>query len=139
MRWIALTCMAVVQLAVAGCTTQTEEAAVTETLVVEAPAEVAVTPIHDDRPAVVKNEILWDTYGVPHIYGTDAESVFYGYGWAQVHSHANTVLRLYGEARGKGAEYWGPEYEETAKWLVMNGTPERAQVWYDAYSPLQKA
>ena len=135
MRWIALTCMAVVQLAVAGCTTQTEEVAVTETLVVEAPAEDAVTPIHDDRPAVVKNEILWDTYGVPHIYGTDAESVFYGYGWAQVHSHANTVLRLYGEARGKGAEYWGPEYEETAKWLVMNGTPERAQVWYDAYSP----
>lgn len=80
-------------------------------------------------------EILWDTYGVPHIYGPDAETVFYGYGWAQFASHANTVLRLYGEARGKGAEYWGPEYEETAKWLAMNNVPDRAQQWYEAYAP----
>lgn len=86
-------------------------------------------------PAPQQAEILWDTYGVPHIYGPDAETVFYGYGWAQVASHANTVLRLYGEARGKGAEYWGAEYEETTRWLVMNNVPARAQQWYDAYSP----
>lgn len=135
MRWFAFTCIAAVHLAVSACATKTDEVAVTEMLVAEAPAEDAALPIHDDRPAVVENEILWDTYGVPHIYGKDAESVFYGYGWAQLHSHANTVLRLYGEARGKGAEYWGAEYEETTKWLVMNGTPERAQVWYDDYSP----
>ena len=99
MRWFAFTCIAAVQLAVSACATKTDEVAVTEALVAEAPAEDAVLPIHDDRPAVVENEILWDTYGVPHIYGKDAESVFYGYGWAQLHSHANTVLRLYGEAR----------------------------------------
>ncbi|KCZ87235.1 acylase [Hyphomonas jannaschiana] len=80
-------------------------------------------------------EILWDTYGVPHIYGTDAETVFYGYGYAQANSHANTIFRLYGEARGKGAEYWGAAYEDTTKWLIMNGVPERAQVWYDAQDP----
>ena len=137
MRWFAIACMATVQLA--ACATKSDETIVPETAVVEAPVEETVLPIHDDRPAVVENEILWDTYGVPHIYGNDAESVFYGYGWAQLHSHANTVLRLYGEARGKGAEYWGPEYEDTAKWLVMNGTPTRAQVWYDAYSPAFRA
>lgn len=119
MRRFAPASLGVLLLTVAACATRTEP----------------VTPIHNDRPAVVENEILWDSYGVPHIYGKDAESVFYGYGWAQLQSHANTVLRLYGEARGKGAEYWGLDYEPTARWLVMNGTPERAQDWYDAYSP----
>jgi len=106
----------------------------------------AVASVDDAPPAVVadlaapveappKGEILWDTYGVPHIYGSDDETVFYGYGWAQAASHANTILRLYGESRGKGAEYWGATYEDTAKWLVMNGVPERAQVWYDAQTP----
>jgi acyl-homoserine lactone acylase PvdQ len=106
----------------------------------------AVAGVDDAPPAVVadlaapaeappKGEILWDTYGVPHIYGSDDETVFYGYGWAQAASHANTILRLYGESRGRGAEYWGATYEDTAKWLVMNGVPERAQVWYDAQTP----
>lgn len=96
-------------------------------------AELA--PAAESELAPLQAEILWDTYGVPHIYGPDAETVFYGYGWAQVASHANTVLRLYGEARGKGAEYWGAEYEETTKWLIMNDVPARAKQWYDAYSP----
>lgn len=78
------------------------------------------------------SEILWDTYGVPHIYGPDAQSVFYGYGWAQTHSHANLLLRLYGEARGKGAEHWGAQYEDTTIWLLSNNVPERAKVWYEA-------
>ncbi len=94
-----------------------------------------LTPAAESEPDPLQAEILWDTYGVPHIYGPDAETVFYGYGWAQVASHANTVLRLYGEARGKGAEYWGAEYEETTKWLIMNDVPARAKQWYDAYSP----
>lgn len=78
------------------------------------------------------SEILWDIYGVPHIYGPDASSVFYGYGWAQTHSHADLLLRLYGEARGKGAEYWGEEYEDTTIWLIRNGVPQRAKAWYEA-------
>lgn len=82
-----------------------------------------------------RNEILWDSYGVPHIYGEDAASVFYGYGWAQAHSHADTIIRLYGEARGRGAEYWGEEYEATATWLLLNGAPARARLWYEQQSP----
>ncbi|MDP2053464.1 MAG: penicillin acylase family protein, partial [Acidobacteriota bacterium] len=61
-----------------------------------------------------RNEILWDKYGVPHIYGRDAGAVFYGYGYAQAQSHADEILRLYGESRGRGAEYWGDAYEATA-------------------------
>ena len=84
-------------------------------------------------------EILWDTYGVPHVYGVDAPSTFYGYGWAQTHSHGDLLLRLYGEARGKGAEYWGSDYEATTKWLIANSVPARAEAWYDLQAPDFKA
>ena len=37
------------------------------------------------RPtAAGKAEILWDRYGVPHIFAADRESMFYGEGWAQM-------------------------------------------------------
>lgn len=92
-------------------------------------------PPADRNPArLAGGEILWDSYGVPHIYGEDEASVFYGFGWAQTHSHSDILLRLYGEARARGAEYWGEEYAETARWLAMNGVPERAEVWYAAQS-----
>lgn len=52
-------------------------------------------------------EILWDTYGIPHIYGKDVPSAFQAFGWAQMQSHGNLLLRLYGQARGRAAEYWG--------------------------------
>jgi len=86
-----------------------------------------------------RSEILWDSYGVAHIYGKDEDDVFYGFGWAQAHSHGDTVLRLYGEARGKGAEYWGEEYEETTRWLIVNGVPDRAKIWYAQQTPQFKA
>ena len=31
-----------------------------------------------------KSDILWDKYGVPHIFATDRESMFYAHGWAQM-------------------------------------------------------
>ena len=87
----------------------------------------------------IRNEILWDTYGVPHVYGTDEAAVFYGYGYAQAQSHADEILRLYGEARGLGAEYWGEAYEETSIWLIKNDVPARSKAWYDAQEPKFKA
>ncbi|WP_184716603.1 acylase [Caulobacter sp.] len=106
----------------------------------EAPKDIGAAKPAALAPAKpTKNEILWDTYGVPHIYGKDAKAVFYGYGWAQAQSHANTILRLYGEARGKGAEYFGPEYEETTTWLLTNGVPDRAKLWYKQQTPAFRA
>lgn len=43
-------------------------------------------------------EILWDNYGIPHIFGVDNQSTFQAFGWAQMHSHGNLILRLYGQA-----------------------------------------
>ena len=51
-------------------------------------------------------EILWDKYGVPHIFASDRESMFYAEGWAQAQAQGNLLLLLYGESRGRAAEYW---------------------------------
>lgn len=82
-----------------------------------------------------KTEILWDSLGVPHIFAADAEGMFYGHGWAQMQNQADLLLRLYGESRGRGAEYWGPSKLALDKWVALNGVPERAQEWYRAQDP----
>jgi acyl-homoserine-lactone acylase len=76
-------------------------------------------------------EILWDNYGVPHVYGTDNQGAFQAFGWAQMHSHGDLILRLYGQARGRAAEYWGQDYLESDRWVVTMGIPQRAKTWYE--------
>ena len=80
-------------------------------------------------------EILWDNYGIPHISGIDNQSTFQAFGWAQMHSHGNLILRLYGQARGQAAEYWGEDYLDSDKWVVTMGIPQRAKTWYARQDP----
>jgi acyl-homoserine-lactone acylase len=75
-------------------------------------------------------EILWDNYGVPHVHGVDNQGAFKAFGWAQMQSHGDLILRLYGQARGRAAEYWGEDYLESDQWVVTMGVPERAKTWY---------
>jgi len=84
-------------------------------------------------------EILWDTYGVPHIYGKTEAGVFYGFGYAQAQSHGNLLLHIYGESRGRGAEYWGEEFLSSDKWVVINGIYERGAEWYKQQTPQFRA
>ena len=95
-------------------------------------AALAVTLVVAASPAAAAphGEILWDSYGVPHIYGKDEAGVFYGFGYATVQNHGDVVVKLYGEARGRGAEYWGPAEVESDKWVIANGIYERAKAWY---------
>lgn len=80
-------------------------------------------------------EILWDSWGVPHIFAKDRDGLFYAFGWAQAQSHGNLILRLYGRARGRAAEYWGQSYVESDRWVRTMGVPERARQWYAAQPP----
>ncbi len=82
--------------------------------------------------AAPQAEILWDRYGVPHIFAADRESMFYADGWAQAQAQGNLLLMLYGESRGRAAEYWGASHLELDRWVQLNGVPERAQTWYAA-------
>lgn len=80
-------------------------------------------------------EILWDQYGVAHVYAKNNEGLFFGYGYAQMQSHANLVLKLYGESRGRGAEYWGEKGLELDRWVHVNEVPERATKWFGQQTP----
>ncbi|MBW8811915.1 MAG: penicillin acylase family protein [Caulobacterales bacterium] len=82
--------------------------------------------------AAPHGEVVFDTYGVPHVYGKDEASVFYGFGYATAANHGNLVLKLYGEARGRAAEYWGDSEVESDKWVLANDVYERAGAWYKA-------
>ncbi len=86
-------------------------------------------------PSAAAPEILWDKYGVPHIFASDRESMFYAEGWAQAEAQGNLLLLLYGESRGRAAEYWGPSHLALDRWVQLNGVPERAKTWYDAQDP----
>ncbi|MBL9198946.1 MAG: penicillin acylase family protein, partial [Opitutaceae bacterium] len=80
-------------------------------------------------------EVLWDTFGVPHVYARDAEGLFFGFGYAQMRSHGNLVLKLYGESRGRAAEYWGETFLENDRWVHLNEVPGRSAAWYAEQTP----
>ncbi|HEY9667208.1 MAG TPA: hypothetical protein V6C91_10410, partial [Coleofasciculaceae cyanobacterium] len=41
-----------------------------------------LTGIHSLAAESKKTEILWDTYGVPHIYSPNTKELFHAFGWA---------------------------------------------------------
>ncbi|MBT4496467.1 MAG: acylase [Gemmatimonadetes bacterium] len=84
------------------------------------------------RPAPKRTEILWDSWGVPHVFARSGEELHYAFGWAQMENHADLILRLYGQARGRAAEYWGASFAEGDRNIRRMGVPERARVWYEA-------
>ncbi|MGK7880382.1 MAG: acylase, partial [Crocosphaera sp.] len=88
-------------------------------------------------PSFSKNspEILWDTWGVPHIYAENNTSLFKAFGWSQTKSHGNLLLKLYAQARGKAAEYWGINYLESDQYVRTMGIPKRAKIWYEEQTP----
>ena len=82
------------------------------------------------RALQAKSEVLWDKYGIPHVFANSIPDIGRGFGRAQMESHGNLILRLYGEARGRAAEYWGEEYLASDRWVLLNGVPERGLRWY---------
>ncbi|MBD2040614.1 acylase [Microcoleus sp. FACHB-672] len=105
------------------------------TLLIASFAITLLLGIYSPSAGSQSNEILWDTYGVPHIFSQDAKSLFHAFGWAQMQSHGNLILRLYAQARGRAAEYWGEDYLESDQWVHTMGIPQRASEWYKAQSP----
>jgi acyl-homoserine-lactone acylase len=91
--------------------------------------------VFDTHARVPANEILWDTYGVPHIYGQTAKDMYFEFGWAQMHNHANLILKLYGQARGRAAEYWGESYLASDKQVRLFRIGMLAEKEYTEQAP----
>jgi acyl-homoserine-lactone acylase len=80
------------------------------------------------RPAEAApaREILWDTWGVPHIYGEAPTDAFYLLGWAQARAHANALAASMGKATGRAAEHWGESFMTDDNLVHQLGLPERS-------------
>ena len=83
-------------------------------------------------PAYGGGEILWDRYGVGHVFANSTEGLFYAYGFAQAKSHGEAVVKLYAQARGRAAEYYGPEELANDRWMAINAA---AQLDFDLKNP----
>ncbi len=109
------------------------------------PAAHAAAPAHDTAPAYHPQkgtEILWDKYGIPHIYAKSTADLFFCYGYVQAEAHGDLLLRIYGESRGRAAEYFNAadkaETDANIKsdtWVWTNSIPQRSEDWLKAQTP----
>lgn len=86
-----------------------------------------------------RGEIVWDTFGTPHIFARSTPDMFYGFGYAVAKAHGDLLLHMYAETRGRAAEYFGTEYADSDRYLVANDLMPRAQQWWDQQSPAIKS
>lgn len=85
------------------------------------------------------SEILWDKWGVPHIFAKTTRDMFYLYGYAQAEAHGDLLLHVMAGSRGKSSEIYGPGEADrnlkTDRWVLLNEVPQRAQVWLSKQTP----
>ncbi len=84
-------------------------------------------------------EILWDSYGVPHIYAANRRELAHAFGWAQMQNHGDLLLRLYAQARGRAAELLGPDYLAEDQWTWTVDIPGLAARDYAMQRPEMRA
>nr|WP_249813147.1 penicillin acylase family protein [Bradyrhizobium sp. 156] len=83
---------------------------------------------------VHKTETIWDDRNVPHIFAHTDVGLFYAFGWAQARNHGNLLLRLYGQSRGRAAEYWGDPYLASDRRMALFDIWQRALRWRNQQS-----
>ena len=86
-------------------------------------------------PSPAGTEILWDTYGVPHIYAANRAGLAYAFGWAQMRNHGDLLLRLILQGRGRASEFLGKSYLEDDRWVWTIGIPRMSARDYAAQRP----
>ncbi len=75
------------------------------------PASFAGEP--GSHPLSAKVEIRRDVWGVPHILGETHEAASFGYGYAAAEDHVLNIARLFLQARGEEAKYFGEKFIES--------------------------
>ena len=85
------------------------------------------------------SEILWDKFGVPHVFAKSTPDMFYLFGYAETEAHGDLLLHVLGGSRGRGAEYFGPGVDEanlkTDRWIWTNEVPARSVKWLAVQTP----
>ena len=96
----------------------------------------AQTPVYHPHKG---SEILWDKYGIPHIFGKTVTDMFYCFGYAETAAHGDLLLHVIGGSRGRGAEYFGAGVNDanlkTDRWIWTNEVPGRSVDWLSRQTP----
>ena len=79
-------------------------------------------------------EILWDRWGVPHIYALDEPSAAFGCAWAQMRAHGELIAQYLAQARGRAAEVYGEEFLDSDRRARTCGIPVLAERWHERSS-----
>ena len=87
---------------------------------------------------ITQTRILWDTWGVPHIYAKNEQELFMAMGWAHMHNHGNLILQMFGKSRGKAAEYWGKRHLRNDRLIHSLQFPQLAIQWWKKQNKQQK-
>ena len=102
---------------------------------------LSVVPVVAQKPYATQKgtEILWDKWGVPHVFAKSVADMFYCFGWAQAEAHGDLLLHVMGQSRGRGAEYFGPGIADanlkTDQWIWLNEVPARSAKWLAMQTP----
>jgi len=102
---------------------------------------LCVAPVVAQQPYKTQKgtEILWDKWGVPHVFAKSVPDMFYCFGWAQAEAHGDLLLHVMGQSRGRGAEYFGPGIADanvkTDQWIWLNEVPGRSAKWLAVQTP----
>ena len=83
-------------------------------------------------------EIIWDIWGVPHIYAQNQSDMYYAFGWAQMHNHANHILEMYATARGRASEYYGRKHFRMDQLIHLFSIPDSAAEQYERFTGEEK-
>ena len=85
------------------------------------------------------SEILWDKWGVPHIFAKSTLDLFFLYGYAQTEAHGDLLMHVMAGSRGKSSAIYGPGEGDrnlkTDRWVLLNEVPQRAQLWLGQQTP----
>ena len=85
------------------------------------------------------SEILWDKFGVPHVFAKSTTDMFYLFGYAETEAHGDLLLHVLGGSRGRGAEYFGAGEQDTNlktdRWIWTNEVPGRSLEWLAQQTP----
>ena len=86
------------------------------------------------------SEILWDKFGVPHVFAKTVPDMFYLFGYAELEAHGDLLLHTLGGSRGRSAEYFGPGYQDTNlktdRWILAQARfPARSVKWLAQQTP----
>lgn len=80
-------------------------------------------------------EVLWDIWGVPHIFSDTENGLCFGFGYAHARDHGNLLMQMASIAAGRAAEFNGESWESMDIGSYNDRIPQSAEIMYDVMDP----